>query len=64
MTLGERMIRVRAKLRLSQSELAKLLDTYPQAINRIENEKGKLHKANEFRLSEALATIEAREGIL
>jgi DNA-binding XRE family transcriptional regulator len=60
-SLGVRMITYRARHRLSQTKLAKLMDEDLMTIYRIENGKHKPHKINEIRLTEKMDKLEAEE---
>lgn len=61
-TLGTRMLSYRARHRLSQRQLAELLgEKNINTIYRIENGVHRPHKANEIRLSEKMAKLEAEE---
>lgn len=62
MELGERMLRYRAKHRLTQSQLASEMGETLQTIHRCESGKQKPHKANEIRLSMKLEALEAKDS--
>lgn len=59
--LALRMLSYRARNRISQRKLAELMDEDLMTIYRVENGVHKPHKANEMRLSDKLAKLEAEE---
>lgn len=61
MTLGERMLNYRAMHKLTQAELADILEINPMAVYRCESGKFKMHKANELRISKKLEKLEKGE---
>lgn len=63
MTLGERMLEYRAKHKLTQKQLANLLDENPNTIFKCENDKHKLHKVNEVRLHLKMRNLEENKNV-
>ena len=61
MTLGERMLNYRAMHKLTQAELADILEINPMAVYRCESGKFKMHKANKLRISKKLEKLEKGE---
>jgi DNA-binding XRE family transcriptional regulator len=61
-TLKERMLNYRARNRISQYKLAKLLGTSQTNIWRIENEKVKVRKNNLLYFEQKMTEIENLEG--
>lgn len=63
MTLGERMLNYRAKNKLTQIQLADLLEISPMAVWRCESGKFKMHKTNEIIISEKLKILEGKNNV-
>lgn len=63
MTLGERMLRYRARHNISQRELAEFLGTYHNNISRIESGKYKPHRANELKFNLKMNELEEQENV-
>ena len=63
MTLGERMLNYRAMHKLTQAELADILEINPMAVYRCESGKFKMHKVNELRISQKMSKLEGKENV-
>ena len=55
------MLNYRAMHKLTQAELAGILEINPMAVYRCESGKFKMHKANELRISKKLEKLEKGE---
>jgi DNA-binding XRE family transcriptional regulator len=61
--IGERMLRYRARHKLTQVQLAKIIGENSNTIFRCENKKNKLHKVNEIRLDLKMKELEEKEDV-
>lgn len=63
MTVGERMLRYRAKHRLTQSQLGEKIGETVSTIFRCESGKVKMQKVNEVRLTIKMDELEENENV-